>query len=456
VAFLKTRADTPFGQAKVKSPSFSLENQCATDILRKNTGEQMQKRSNQWLGHWILVLWAIANIWTHWNSWSWDASALYFAAYFYDLGQFALVYSPEPAFFWGDTPPPEWVALAASQSTTVGDMSPYVYPPLWAAILAPVASKISALLFFNLFYVVNTGAIVGSVYLAYGFIRPQKLAFPIWCIATIVMLQFTIIGQLALDLNQPQIIVTFLIIAAFRALLAGRDTGAGALLALAAAIKIAPALLAIIFIMERRWRALGVFAAVGLALLGLSLLLAGVDLHRVLLVRLQDLYSQVLISRITVTLDAVLVQLSNWVSGHQNWAFIVYELQSKPVWVGLITKAALLIGLMLTYFFTRKLPPDLRLWYRLQLVFLVTLITGPLAWIHYLILTLLLLPGFVGLAQPRVAWGLLGAFTAVFSAMLYLELLTQGWVGNAQLFANFMMVLGTIGLFVATAMRRSD
>ena len=87
------------------------------------------------------------------------------------------------------------------------------------------------------------------------------------------MLQFTSIGQLALELNQPQILVTFLIIGAFRAIQSNRNNTAGGLLGLAAAIKIAPALLAIIFIMERRWKALVVFVIVGGALLVASFLI---------------------------------------------------------------------------------------------------------------------------------------------------------------------------------------
>lgn len=37
-------------------------------------------------GHVALFLWAIFAIVSQWNTWSLDASALYFSAYFYDLG----------------------------------------------------------------------------------------------------------------------------------------------------------------------------------------------------------------------------------------------------------------------------------------------------------------------------------------------------------------------------------
>ena len=137
----------------------------------------MQKRSDLKLGFLVLGIWVATSLYTHWNSWSFDASALYFSAYFYDIGQFDLVFSPEPAFFWGQKPHPEWTELAVSQGADVGDLSPFVYPPLWAAVLAPLASNTTALQFFNLFQVLNSLAIAGSVYLAYGFIQPQRITF---------------------------------------------------------------------------------------------------------------------------------------------------------------------------------------------------------------------------------------------------------------------------------------
>jgi len=412
----------------------------------------MDRFDRRGFGYWVLAVWAAANIYSQWNSWSLDASALYFSAYFYDLGRFDLVYSPEPAFFWEGNPPGEWVALAEAQGAS-GRMVPFVYPPLWAAVLAPLAASMKAVTFFNLFHVVNTAAIAGSVWLAHGLLHRLKISFFLWCVVAVVMLQMSMIGLLAITLNQPQIIVTFLILAAFWALAGRRDITAGGLLALAAAIKVAPGMLAIIFIMERRWKALAVFGAVGVALLGLSLLLAGPELHRMLIVRLRDLDDQVLISRIAVTLDGVLVQIANGLRGDAAWGYEQYVILPEPVWVGWVTRAVLLGGLIAVYFATRALGADLRLWFRLQLVFLVVLVTGPLAWVHYLILPLFLLPGLIGLMRPAGAAAFLITFTAVFSTVLYGGLGPQAWGSNVQIFSGFGMVLATFALLIGLAAR---
>ena len=410
----------------------------------------MQKLNNPWLGHFALVIWAILNVYNHWNLWSWDASALYFGAYFYDLGQFGLVYSPQPTFFWGENAPAQWVELAQSQGA-VGDMSPYVYPPIWAAVLAPFVAKVTALEFFNLFRIVNTGAIVGSVYLAHGLIRPQRVAFSIWALVSIAVFQVTTIGQLSVELNQPQILVTFLMIAAFFNLSRDRDALSGSILALAAAIKIAPAMLAVIFIMERRWKALAVFTGVGLALLAASYALAGADLHQALLVRLRNLGDQVMVSPIVVGLEPVLLQAQNWFTANPDFTFGDYLSVPEPVWISLTTKLCLLAGLALSYVTTRGLPDDLRIWFRLLLVFLITLLTGPLAWVHYLILPLFMLPGLITLARPTVAWAVIVAFSVVFSGRVFVALFAYSWGANAQVFLSFTAVVGLIGVLFVIA-----
>ncbi len=416
----------------------------------------MQVFSNDRLGHFALWLWAIVTVYIQWNRWSLDATALYFSAYFYDLGQWGLVYSPDPGFFWDKHYPPEWLALAKSQGDATGNMSPYVYPPLWAALLAPLASRLTVVSFFNVVNIVNLVATVGSVYLAYGMIRPQKISFTIWSLVSIALLQFTFIGALAISLGQPQVFVTFLIIAAFRALLANKDGLAGAVLAFAAAIKIAPGFLAVVLIMERRWRALAAFLVAGAAFAGLSLIVAGPDLHREMLIRLKDLNSKVLIAPVNLTIDSVLLQISNWLNGTPGWGVSRYLIQAKPGWLPWVTKLLLILGLALAYVSTKQLHPGRRIWFRLQLVYLVFLITGPLAWTHYLYLTILLLPGVLTLASLRFAAAFLLVFAAFFSSAAYWFLFPLEIGPYVQLFSAFLMALATIGVLLWLTQQQNE
>lgn len=131
------------------------------------------------VGHMALFLWAGFTIFSQWNTWSIDASALYFSAYFYDLGQMALVYGPKPAFFMV-SPPPEWSALAHAQGGSADGYSAYVYPPLWAALLAPIAKNLTAVGFFNLVTVLNVGSVVAGIYMSHRLLSPNKIGFALW------------------------------------------------------------------------------------------------------------------------------------------------------------------------------------------------------------------------------------------------------------------------------------
>ena len=68
--------------------------------------------------------------------------------------------------------------------------------------------------------------------------------------------------------------------------------------------------------------------------------------------------------------------LANIFAGDADASFIPYLIQLEPTWVSWISKLTLLAGLVISFAVTRKLPPEHRLWFRLQLVFLITLITA--------------------------------------------------------------------------------
>ncbi|MBL1436036.1 MAG: DUF2029 domain-containing protein [Rhodobacteraceae bacterium] len=353
-------------------------------------------------------------------------------------------------------PPAEWVALARSQGGGADNFSPYVYPPLWAALLAPIAKNLTAIGFFNLLTLLNVASTVIGVHLSYRLLSPKKIGFTLWSLVSIGLLQFSVIGHLAIELGQPQVFITVLVLASFWALQSGRARLAGAILGFAAALKIAPGYLAIIFIMERRWRALAMFFAVGAALAGLSLLLTGPDLHREFWLRLQDLDSKVLISRINLSFESVLLQIQNGIQGAQSWAFYQPQIQDKPEWVFWVNKMVLLVGLWVAYVSTRHLPAGPRIWFRLQLVFLITLIASPLAWTHYLYLTLLLLPGLLVVANVRFASLFLLGFWTAFSTNLYWVVYPLSYGGTSIVFRGFVVVLALLGVLIWLAIRRGQ
>jgi len=86
--------------------------------------------------------------------------------------------------------------------------------------------------------------------------------------------------------GQQHLLVFFLLTLAAWFYFSQRPASSGAILALAAALKLYPALLVFYFLRKRQWRALTGLVLTGLGLAGLSLLLFGLEAHRVYLVEL--------------------------------------------------------------------------------------------------------------------------------------------------------------------------
>jgi hypothetical protein len=103
-------------------------------------------------------------------------------------------------------------------------------------------------------------------------------ALPYRRIALIFALSFPLHRNLLY--GQFYIFLLLLIVAACWAAVRGRDVLAGALLAVAAACKLFPALLFILFLRRRNWRALFAGAITGLAALAVSVVVFGWGVHR--------------------------------------------------------------------------------------------------------------------------------------------------------------------------------
>ena len=387
------------------------------------------------------------------QTWSIDLSALYFAAHFYGAGQWDMVYLPGPEVHLANPPAP-WRALAEAEGWVEGDLSPYLYPPLWAALLAPLVAQVSAQGFFALGLAVNLAAIAGTIWLSYRLARrPEALGFPGWAGLSLLLVFATSPGMLSVWLNQPQIAVSFLTLAAFALLADRRDLGAGALLGLAAAIKLTPALLVVIFVMERRWRALGAFVAVAGGLGLVSLAVAGWPLHQAFLDKLAAVEGQVTLSRITASLELALYLLGGLFDGSATLAFAPPHMAPEPGWIGWVVRAALLAGLWASWAATRALPEPPRLWARLVAVLLVGLVTNPLAWTHYLLLPLLLLPGLVAFVPAEALAKRLIALVLVLSMPLFLWIARFDQTAAPQALAQLALVLGLWGWVLRLSVR---
>ena len=351
----------------------------------------------------MLALWAAVTILQQWNQWAEDLSAVYLAGWLWQHGQEALIYDAPPAFFGGvaDSWLPAMETLGIAQKTSYA----YVYPPIWAALLAPVTDWLSPQGFANMATLLQVPLLAVSVWLAGRLIKPDTMPWWLWSGIGIVTLSLTIQPVLAIWHNQPTITVGFLILLAFDRLEAGRPVAAGALLALAAAIKLTPAAFALIFLLDRQYRAIASFAVLGGALGLLSIALAGWPAHAAFLDSIALVKGVSFLSKFNTSLMPAFLavgSLAGWLSmPDKELAQVIY--QSFPAWVSPAISFAALV-LILT--FGRALAPLAGRSRRTIALFALSVILplfGPLGWLHYYILPMLLLPGLFGLLPSRTA-----------------------------------------------------
>ena len=148
---------------------------------------------------------------------------------------------------------------------TPGLPYPFMYPPSCATMLAPL-SPLPRGAFVAVLLLINSAAwttcIVASVYLATGRVRRNHPALYLWpSIGVIPFVHDTYL------LGQPALLLLALLLGAFALLRRGRPIGAGALIAVAAAIKAYPILAAGYLIYRRRWSAVAAMTVMLVALL---------------------------------------------------------------------------------------------------------------------------------------------------------------------------------------------
>ncbi|MBC56434.1 MAG: hypothetical protein CL814_05810 [Confluentimicrobium sp.] len=351
----------------------------------------------------LLAGWAVLTVMGHWNIWMRDLSAVYMAARLYAEGQAGLIYAAPEGFFGGT--PAAWTDTLAALGVADQDALPYIYPPLWAALLAPLAGTLGPYAFFNLATTVQVPLIALSSVLAWRILRPAALPFWQWSVVTVILLKSSLIAGFALILMQPQITVIFLILLAFERYRAGAFVLAGAVLGLAAMLKLAPAGLVLIFVLDRRWRALAGLAA-ACALIGLAgLAVAGPALHLEFLHSLGRIGAGLFITPVNFSVPA-LIHTAGALAGLLppiDPAAHNIRIPAVPPAVGVISKLLLLGGIALLIRATAGLPDATRLPTRLFALSLLLNLFGPVSWAHYFLLQLLLLPGLFGLLPARRA-----------------------------------------------------
>lgn len=370
-----------------------------------------------------------------WVAFSPDLSALFMASWLYHEGLYDLIYAYPDRFFGGM--PPEWVPFLDQLGISNEQPLPYLYPPLWAWLFAPLAGNVSTQAFLN---IVGTGMVVSfaaTIPVAWRLSRSFGISQSTWMLIAIGAATLSLAGYISMMHLQIQILVTFLVVFAFERQVSGHSRSAGALLALAASLKMAPALFVILFFIERDWRALASFTVVGAVLGGLSLIVGGIDLHWAMFESMTAASSNLLVSGATVSADIAFYTLSGLlgITEALSWSDRLFVISDGLFAITLLSKAIAIAAAFWVIRSTTDLEFGKRVALRLVLLSLLLNLFGPLSWVHYYLLQVMFVPLILVMMPGARGKVFLGAFVLASSwpAILLLRLFSLGDVPTALL-----------------------
>lgn len=361
-----------------------------------------------------------------------DAAAIWLAGRAFAAGQFDQIYVAGSGLF-AMVPPSGWGAQLEALGAVDRPVYPFVYPPLWAWFAAHVLPS-DLEVFGGLLQVVNVTCLLAMVWLSLricgrgmSLVSGGSIAFGI--VVAIPM-------ALAVVEMQPQIFVSFLVLFALERHLFGADKTAGAMLALAAAIKLYPLLFVLMLAARRSWSGVTSFLVAGLGLGLLSIAVAGWPLHQTFLLAIGEISDTVLLTGASPNLNASLAnlffldemtfQVANVAGATDKYPKSMgwYFMARPPIWAAL-QGGALLLALGACFWLVSRIKPnegsDI---YRRERVAagwavlsVVLVLFAPLSWFYYHLVVIFLQPLFFPHMSLRAAF-LICVTTAILMSPL--------------------------------------
>jgi len=330
---------------------------------------------------------------------------------------------------------------------------PYVYPPLWAALLAPLTEILSFETFAGLMRGLNVVLMAATGVLAWR-IMGQTLPVLTHVAAGQVAMYATLFGTLPLSENQPQILVTFLIALALERLRGRAPAVAGVALALAAAIKVYPALFILLVMAAGQWRAVVPFAVAAGALALASVALAGWPLHAAFLSTLSAISRTSIEIGPSFSLDRVLAPLlatapaqvidetlASGAPGAAGWQVVA----KSQIWAW-ITNATLLAVLAVLAVWMHRAPDARRFAAVWPAALILLALPAPIAWIYYFCLPVMMAPALV----PAMGRGI--ATTAVMVVLAPFSIAVMGALPGLGLTAGAVTPWGLPAMVILAAL----
>lgn len=383
-----------------------------------------------------------------------DFRAVWLAGEFFGDGmEVTQIYSGSEGFFTME-PPRAWI----DQTLETGlDMAvyPFIYPPLWAWMSAKVVSLTSFAQAVPVVTGLNLLMLLAMPLLARRILGPT-MSGTLYALLLFPLYAFTFPFLLPLEENQPQILVSFLLLLAIERTRNGSPFWGGALLALAASIKLYPALFALFWLFGGERRALGSFVVWGGGLGLASIAVAGWPMHVAFLAEISAISKSALYSFASYSIDPFIAKFrfpndlvivtTEETGGDAKWKVVekttlwrvVNGLAFFGVLAGLCRLAAR--GGMNNPFF----------W---PAAFLLIGLVSPLTWIYHLIPAFVFLPALFTRYRALPVLCLYVLFVVLLrTASLFGQFgMIISLPGTHELIFAALVLLAGVYLFVATA-----
>ena len=267
---------------------------------------------------------------------------------------------------------------AADQGGFTSFQHPYVQTPLWAYILRPVCGGQFAA-FRHLFAGAALLAFAGCFWLTARFWAPSFLS-PLAMGIALLCLWFSEPFRYAMLLVQTHVIFLLLTLASLILAERRRPGWAGLLLACAAAVKVTPAVLAVYWLLTRRWKAAAIMALWSAAVTAVTIATTGWSLFTVYLADLHRISRVMLLAFNNQSLTA-------WAMGHFYPGEVnQFNIMPLPTFVSL-GSTALLLTLTVTggLLDRRRLsdPATDQRPFGAMIALIAVTLCAPIAWTHY-------------------------------------------------------------------------
>lgn len=418
----------------------------------------LEARPDRWLANvTILALFVVAGCVFFASGSGDDLASSYVGCRLIAKGQINHLYSFDPVSFAEIGEDDTW-QNAADEGHFAGYLHPYVQTPLWGYALQPLCRSVYWPKFYKLFTILTMLSFAGCLwitarYWATSLYNPVALAIVALC------LWFSQPFQYAMFLMQTHMMFIFLTLAGLLLAERKRPLAGGALVALAAAVKITPGLLVVYWLLTKKWKAALSMVICSAALWVITIVAVG---HAVTATYLADLHR---ISRV------LLVAQNNqsfaaWVMARRYPFDEVFDINIFPLPAFVrIAESILLLGCTVGGGFIDRWRKS-----RMQdsaplgamIVLIAATVFAPIAWTHYSVI--LVVPLMMLLAENRMLrskW--VWAAVVVIVVLNYRPIATDinhGLIGPLSIirgqFYACVLTLAALGLTAWLTLRRGS